>query len=224
MSEPKPTSAKDPNVQETVDQEVGGATEASQHGADEDRLETPAAVREGQPQQGDLGETGADFEAEVEIFRSELAKLQQELEEANAKAGEMKGRYLRARADLENYRRRSAAEVERARETGLDSAVLTVLTVFDDLSRALSMADKQDPSKIVPGVSAVRDGLERSLEMLGITKLGTEGEAFDPERHEALSSKPTDEAVLSGTIAEVYQLGFARGERLIRPARVVVYQ
>ncbi|UCH25364.1 MAG: nucleotide exchange factor GrpE [Trueperaceae bacterium] len=222
MSESKPSSAKEPHTQDRVDPEIEDATEVP--GA-ADQSETPEVAGEGQPQPGGSGGSGGELEAEeIEIFRSELAKAQQELEVANAKADEMKNRYLRARADLENYRRRSAAEVERAREAGLDSAILTVLTVFDDLTRALSVADEKDPGKIIPGVNAVRDGLERNLEMLGITKLGVEGEAFDPECHEALSSMPAEDDSLSGTIAEVYQLGFVRDERLIRPARVVVYQ
>lgn len=162
------------------------------------------------------------LEAEVEILRSELAKAHEELGQVQQQAGEYKERFLRTRADLENYRRRSQQELERAREVGLDSAVLAVLMVFDDLERALKLAE-QDPGHIIPGVMAVRDGLMRNLELLGITPIGAPGEPFDPELHEALNSLP-GAPERSGTIAEVVQVGFAKDERLIRPARVAVYQ
>ena len=160
---------------------------------------------------------------EVEILRSELAGMQARLDEQKAQIDEMKNRYLRSRADLENYRRRSAGDLERAREAGQDSAVLTVLTVYDDLGRALDVAG-DDPGKIVPGVEAVRTGLKRNLEALGIKEMGAKGETFDPDLHEALSSQPTNGEAQDGAIAAVYQVGFVKNGRLVRPARVVVYK
>jgi molecular chaperone GrpE len=161
---------------------------------------------------------------EVEILRSELMRLQEDLKEANARFEEMKDRFLRSRAELDNYRKRAATEAERARDSGLDSAVLPALVVFDDLKRALDAADGADPAAIVPGVQSVLATLERSLEALGVESVGHVGDAFDPDLHEALTSLPTDEAEKSDTIAEVFQVGFQKGGRLIRPARVVVYQ
>jgi molecular chaperone GrpE len=166
----------------------------------------------------------AEPAGEAEILRTELMRLQEELVESRARFEEMRDRFMRARADLENYRKRAVADVERAREAGLDSAVLPVLSVFDDLRRALDAADVADPAGIVPGVQAVMSSLERNLEALGIKPVGNIGEAFDPDIHEALTSVPTDEAERSETIAEVFQLGFRKGDRLIRPARVVVFQ
>lgn len=159
---------------------------------------------------------------EAEILRDELAKAHEELAKAQQQMGEFRERFLRARADLENYRRRSQQELERAREAGLDSAVLTVLAVFDDLERALTLTE-QEPSKIIPGMIAVRGSLTRNLELLGIRPIGAPGEPFNPELHEALNSLP-GAPEQSGTIAEVMQVGFVKDERLIRPARVAVYQ
>lgn len=162
---------------------------------------------------------------EVDILRSELRRMQDELEEARREAAESQDRYLRSRADLENYRKRVTADVELAREAGLDSAVLTVLTVFDDLARALEAAESSDdPASIVPGVRAVKESLERNLESLDIRAIGRPGEPFDPTQHEALTAVPLQEGAEPGTIANVYQAGFKRGERLVRPARVVVYK
>ncbi|MEJ2667714.1 MAG: nucleotide exchange factor GrpE [Deinococcales bacterium] len=162
---------------------------------------------------------------EVDILRSELRRMQDELEEARREAAESRDRYLRSRAELENYRKRVADDVERAREAGLDSAVLTVLTVFDDLGRALEAAESSDdPGNIVRGVRAVKESLERNLEGLDIRAIGQPGEPFDPTQHEALTAVPLQEGAEPGTIANVYQAGFKRGERLVRPARVVVYK
>lgn len=161
---------------------------------------------------------------EADVLRNELMRLQEELAEAKQNAQEMRDRYLRARADLENYRKRAAADADRARDAGLDSAVLPVLSVFDDLRRALDAAAAGDPEEIIPGVQSVLATLERNLENLGIESLGSVGERFDPDVHEALTTIPSAEPEDSETIAEVFQLGFRKGGRLIRPARVVVYQ
>ncbi len=178
------------------------------------------------------GGTGVRREQEVEILRGELtrvqrdvAELRREADDARKEVGELKDRYLRARADLENLRRRAAADLERSREAGLDSAVHSVLTVYDDLGRALRAAESaSDPTSIVPGVRAVKDALERNLDALDLRPVGEVGEAFDPDLHDALSTVPPAGGTHAGTIAEVIQVGFRRGERLVRPARVVVYQ
>lgn len=193
---------------------AGGGTGAS----DEAAQGAAAAPQEAGPDEG-----AAD--QEVDILRSELTRVQEQLDEAKREAAEFRDRYLRSRAELENYRRRAADDVERAREAGLDSAVLTVLTVFDDLGRALQAAEAtDDPGSIVPGVRAVKESLERHLENLDIRPIGEPGEPFDPNQHEALTAVPLIPDAEPGTIANVFQAGFKRGDRLVRPARVVVYK
>ena len=187
--------------------------------SDDTRVVEQAAAEAAEQQAPAAADTG-----ELEILRSELATLQVALEAAGDELVELKDRYLRARADLENYRRRALQDVERAREAGLDSAILPVLTVFDDLSRALAVADEEDPGKILPGVQSVLTALERNLDTLGIQRLGEVGDRFDPDLHEALTAVPTDDEEREGTIAEVFQAGFKRGDRLVRPARVLVFQ
>lgn len=187
--------------------------------SDDTRVVEQAAAEAAEQQAPADADTG-----ELEILRSELATLQVALEAAGDELVDLKDRYLRARADLENYRRRALQDVERAREAGLDSAILPVLTVFDDLSRALAVADEEDPGKILPGVQSVLTALERNLDTLGIQRLGEVGDRFDPDLHEALTAVPTDDEERKGTIAEVFQAGFKRGDRLVRPARVLVFQ
>lgn len=193
---------------DTMDQEIPET---------ERRDDTAAATEPAEPSAGATAE-------EADILRRELATAREALELAEAERDETHAKFLRARADLENVRRRAAADSERAREAGLDSAVLSVLAVFDDLGRALEVADEEDPAKIIPGVRAVRDSLERNLEALGIVRVGDVGDPFDPDLHEALTAMPTDDPAQSETIAQVFQAGFRRGDRLVRPARVVVYQ
>ena len=162
-------------------------------------------------------------DSEVEILRSELEGATQRLTVLEAEAADAKDRYVRSRAEFDTFRRRMAEELNMAREAGLDSVVLPVLGVYDDLERAVGAGTNvADPSTILPGVIAVRDGLIRSLEALGIRRVGLVGERFDPELHEALAVVPPSAGFEENVITQVYETGFVKGERLIRPARVVV--
>jgi molecular chaperone GrpE len=177
-----------------------------------------AATPTGQAQAGEV-------QAEIEILRDELASAQRRLEEVEQTLADQEGRALRARAELDTVRRRAAADESRARDAGVDEAVLPAVAVYDDLRRALAAAESGgDPAEIVPGVRAVMDALERNLAKLDIERVGAPGERFDPDLHEALTSAPLSDGAEPGTIAEVFEAGFVRGDRLIRPARVIVYQ
>lgn len=172
----------------------------------------------------DTPDQGGDDVLEVGILRRELQAVSERLSALEAEHQAALDRALRARADLENTRRRHALEVERAREGGLDAAITPVLAVFDDLGRALKAAEAGDPGSIVPGVRSVRESLERSLEALGVRRVGDVGDAFDPDVHEALATVPAGDGRSPGAIAEVFEAGFVRGDRLVRPARVVVVE
>jgi len=173
---------------------------------------------------GDETPTDASTTPETETAKlSEADVLRAELEQAQAEVADFKNRFLRARADLENYRRRAAGDVLRARESGLDSAILPLLSVYDDLGRALTVSS-DDPAQLIPGIQAVREGLKRNVEALGLAEIGLKGEPFNPDRHEALTAIPTPDEGAANTIAEVVQTGFVKDERLVRPARVIVFQ
>lgn len=163
-------------------------------------------------------------QTELAILRGELAALQQRMAEAEKAVAEGENRALRARAELDTARRLAAGEQRRARDAGMDAAVEPVMTVFDDLRRALAAAEAGDPASIVPGVRSVMESLERNLAKLEIERVGEIGDRFDPDLHEALTAVPPTGGAQAGTIADVYEAGFRHGERLIRPARVVVYQ
>jgi molecular chaperone GrpE len=123
-------------------------------------------------------------------------------------------RYLRARADLENYRKRAAQEVERRVAEGADRLLLEWIEAVDSVDRALAM----QPSD---GLRSVLDQMEAILTRQGVERVGTAGDRFDPELHEAISVQESDE-VPDRTVLDVARSGYRRGERVLRPAQVVV--
>jgi len=186
----------------------------------EDLLEGIEA--ETQTLEENLEDANSSEDDEINIFRSELSKTQEALEKAQAEAEDFKGKHMRALAEMQTIRRRVSADVERARNQGADSVILSVIPVYDDLRRALEAAG-EDPSSIIPGIEQVRESLKRNLESVGIKEMGAAGDDFNPELHEALTAMPTEDETLKGKIAQVFESGFMKDERVIRVARVVVY-
>jgi molecular chaperone GrpE len=141
----------------------------------------------------------------------------QELREQNA---QLEDRYKRALADLDNYRKRSARETERRIIEERDRIERDWLDAVDAVERALRM-DVAPENPVAEGLRHVLEQMEAILARHGIQRVGSAGERFDPERHEAVSAVDTDE-VPDRTVMEVARSGFAAGDRVIRPAQVVV--
>jgi len=123
-------------------------------------------------------------------------------------------RYLRARADLDNYRKRSAQEVERRVTEQAERMLLEWIEAVDSVDRALGM----EPSD---GLRSVLEQMEAILGRQGVQRVGAAGDRFDPELHEAISVQESDE-VADRTVLDVARSGYRRGERMLRPAQVVV--
>ena len=123
-------------------------------------------------------------------------------------------RYLRALADLDNYRKRSAQEVERRVAEGAERLLLEWIEAVDSVDRALAM----QPSD---GLRSVLEQMEAILARQGIERVGAGGDRFDPELHEAISVRESDE-VPDRTVLDVARSGYRNGERVLRPAQVVV--
>ncbi len=123
-------------------------------------------------------------------------------------------RYLRARADLENYRKRAAQEVERRVAEQADRLLLEWIEAVDSVDRALAM----QPSD---GLRSVLDQMEAILARQGVERVGTAGDRFDPKLHEAISVRGSDE-VPDRTVLDVARSGYRHGGRVLRPAQVVV--
>ena len=135
-----------------------------------------------------------------------------------AELAQMEDRWKRALADLDNYRKRTARDMERRIEESREAQLREWLEVVDSLERALFM-QPEDP--VVAGLRAVLEQMEAVLARQGVTRMGAAGEQFDPERHEAVGVRPTTE-LPDRTVADVARSGFMLGDRVLRPAEVVV--
>jgi len=144
-----------------------------------------------------------------------------ELAEARAKADENWELYLRAAAELENVRKRTARDVEHAHKFALENFGRDLLAVVDSLEMGLAAADNADAQALREGSEATCKLLKNTLERFGISELDPEGEPFDPEMHEAMSVMPSPN-VEPGSVVQVIQKGYALNDRLLRPARVIV--
>ena len=144
---------------------------------------------------------------------SDEAQQSPTVEELEARNEQLEDRYKRALADLDNYRKRVARDVERRLDEGTDALVRDWLELVDSVDRAM----RRDGDAFAP----LREQIAAILEREGIARLGAAGEPFDPERHEAIGVRETD-GVPDRTIVDVARSGFARGARVLRPAQVIV--
>ncbi|MGI8747349.1 MAG: nucleotide exchange factor GrpE [Deinococcus sp.] len=138
-----------------------------------------------------------------------------ELEGENA---ELRNRLGRLAADFETYRKRTQSDSDEARAKGTADAAEALMPVYDDLTRAIEMGSA-DPAKLIPGMKNVQAKVLSVFERLGLQPTGQEGEVFDPQWHEALQVVPGEQ---DDAVVQVFQTGFRMGDRLVRPARVVV--
>ncbi len=161
-----------------------------------------------------LPDMDGDMFAQVQEMMAKMEKAD-ELEKENA---DLRGRLGRLAADFESYRRRTQDDVSGAEGQGKARAAEAMMPIYDALERAVTMGS-EDPAKLIPGLQAVQASLLKVFSGLGLEATGKAGDHFDPQWHEALQVVPGDD---DNTIAQVYEVGFKMGERLVRPARVVV--
>lgn len=127
--------------------------------------------------------------------------------------------YLRLAAEYDNFRKRSQREKDGIYHDAVADTAKKFLPVYDNLERALKSETADEAYK--KGVEMTMTGLKKIMEELGITPFGQAGEAFDPARHNAVMHVD-DEAMEENVIAEVFQTGFAMGDKVIRFAMVKV--
>jgi molecular chaperone GrpE len=154
----------------------------------------------------------ASLQAQLELSQALGRETQKKLEDAH-------DRWLRAAADLENYKKRAQREREDVQKFGVEKLVKDLLPVIDNLDRALAAAAADDP--LVTGVKLVRSTFEQVLTRHGVGAFSAMGQIFDPSRHEALMQVPTSD-VVPGTVVLEHARGFTLHDRLIRPAMVGV--
>jgi molecular chaperone GrpE len=150
-------------------------------------------------------------------------QLQQALDAARAEAEESRDQFLRARAELENVHRRAQRDVEQARRYALEKFAAELLAVRDSLEMGVAAADEPgaDVAKLREGSELTLRMLAQAMEKFDIRPLDPRGEKFDPERHEAMAAQESAEHD-PNTVIHVVQKGYLLGERLLRPAMVIV--
>ena len=145
-----------------------------------------------------------------------VEELQKKLDEAEAKAGEYLQMAQRLQADFDNFRKRTQRENEEFKTFATAGLISELLTIEDDLDRALDIAKEEND--FVIGVRGIRQNLMKILESKGLTEIPTDGK-FDPNCHEALC---VVEADTDGDIAEVFQKGYRLGNKVLRYSKVKV--
>lgn len=146
--------------------------------------------------------------------------------EAERKLAETHERYLRAVAETENVRRRAQEEVARAQKFGIEAFAESLLPVKDSLELALA-ADAPDLENIKEGVGATLRLLTSAFEKNRLIEIDPQGQKFDPNLHQAISTVPasgTQPPVAPGHVAHVLQKGYLIADRVLRPALVTVVQ
>ena len=152
---------------------------------------------------------------ETNTPQEETAKLAAELQA-------LKEKLMYLEADYQNYRKRVVKDLSEARLCGTAGTLEPFLTVFDFLGMAKNAAEKSDNiESIRQGLNMIIGEFHKAFDELGVKKIATVGTDFDPKYHEAAAHEPSDE-VPEGKIIREWSGGFKLGERLLRPARVVV--
>jgi len=150
-----------------------------------------------------------------------IAELEERVAQLEAERDEYLADVKRVAADFDNYRKRAARDQQSLVARAHERLVKDLLPVLDDLERALEAAEQHEEAKLEDGVRLVHRELRDTLEKEGLVEIETDG-AFDPHVHEALLSQPSEED--DGAILQVIQKGYRLGDRVLRPARVVISQ
>ena len=206
-------------------QEESGPTAAAERAPSPElqrALDDAAAAVEGR-EAGSSG-TSAD-EAVTEALLAAKKELEAALEQTKREASQLRDNWMRAAADLENYRKRAAREREDVQRYGVEKLLKDFLPVMDDLDRAMSMVSSGEVGsageQLLNGVQLVQKKFLSTLGKHGVTSFESAGQAFDPERHEAVQQAHHPE-IPAGQVAQELQRGFMIHDRLLRPALVVV--
>lgn len=141
--------------------------------------------------------------------------------EAEVRAEQHRADFLRAIAELENVRKRSAREIDAARQYGVERFASDLLPVDDTLTLALESAATADAATLIAGQEATLRLLQKAFERAGLTVLDPAGQTFDPAQHEAMAMRESAEHP-PHTVLQVVQKGWLLNGRLLRPARVIV--
>jgi molecular chaperone GrpE len=170
----------------------------------------------------------AEAEAAAELLDAAADAGVDLIEVLKNENADLKDRALRTMAEMENLRRRTGKEIKDARQYAVSGFARDVLTVSDNLRRALDALPEDDRKNADAGIASLIEGVEmierdllNQLEKNGVKKLEPEGQKFDPNFHQAMFEVPNTE-VPNNTVVQVVQAGYVIGERVLRPAMVGV--
>lgn len=167
-------------------------------------------------------EESQESEAEVELTEKTEGEQQKELEEYKAKADEYLEGWQRARAEFANYKRRVERDQVLARQNLTGDIVRRYLDILDDLERALKNRPQDgEGAAWAEGIELIYRKFLSVLEAEGVKQMEAEGQLFDPNLHEAITSEDAPDYD-SGEIIEVIKKGYLLGDRVLRPALVRV--
>ena len=155
--------------------------------------------------------------------QEKINELELALAAAQSTVVDQKDSVIRAKAEVDNIRRRAAQDVEKARKFALEKFAGEMLVSVDNLERALQNIDKDDESNkgVIEGVELTLQGLISSLEKFGVKAVDPQDQPFNPELHQAMSMQEVPD-VAPNTVIAVMQKGYELNGRLIRPAMVMV--
>jgi len=166
-------------------------------------------------------EEGEQMQSEAEAPATEV-KEPSPLEQAEAERDRLKDQLLRVAADFDNFRKRTKKDIEHAERRAKEDVLREILPVIDNLERAVQAAQgATDVASVVTGIEMVLKGFEDASGRIGLEKISSLGQRFDPTVHDAFQQQESAEHP-PGTILAEYQPGYRLGDRLLRPAMVVV--
>ncbi|WCE30359.1 nucleotide exchange factor GrpE [Vibrio sp. SCSIO 43137] len=197
-------------------------------------------IQEEELQQQEAAEQAIDAEAEVEAVgtdadidwneetvqdeqEAKIAQLEAALLQSEAKVKDQQDSVLRAKAEIENMRRRTEQEIDKARKYALNKFAEELLPVIDNLERAIQAADTENEvvKPIVEGVELTHKTFIDAVAKFGLKEINPEGEAFNPELHQAMSIQESADHEPNSVIF-VMQKGYELNGRVVRPAMVMV--
>jgi molecular chaperone GrpE len=202
---------------EDVSHRVAEQAEASTESGHEAQESSRMKKDQGMPGTASSGDVGSVEEAGVDRIK----QLEAALAQKEAEASSNWDKFLRERADLENYRKRAQREKEDLLKYGNETLLLEILPVIDNMERALDHASEESLSAVIEGVELTRSMLVAVLKKFGVTPVESKGKMFDPAYHQAMTQvESSDDA--PNTVVDEFQKGYMLNDRLLRPALVSV--
>jgi molecular chaperone GrpE len=215
----------------STEHEPEETTTAGGAGADASAQAEGAQRDESSPEGGVAVDETPDATPEPEVDPLE-GKSDEEIRELAAQAGEYLALAQRTRADFDNYRKRAQRDLAAARVRGGVELARELLPAIDNAERALEHETAaieaagaeaaEEAGRLLGALRTLHEELVAALGRGGVERFDPHGEPFDPNRHEAMAKRPAGDGEESGVCSPVYQAGYAAGDEIVRPARVVV--